>query len=147
MDSVKYNTFSPLHFGSSIESTMVIDVIMSNNLTFHFGYGNTRGDDRGAMGVTLPGSPIAFLCKHRLQTTYSNKINIDAAEENRALWVKIARRFKMSLVDFESFIQLAAIVLAKATGIIPCLVFGTSEQWVSNFRAPVKTKIVTYDWM
>jgi len=118
---------------------------MRNNLTFHFGYGNTRGDDQGAMGVTLQDSPMEFLCKHRLQTTYGS-LSPDVAKTNRALWVNIAKRFKMKLVDFEYFIQLAATVLGKATGIIPCLTLGISQEWVSQFKAPVKTTVITYDW-
>ena len=144
IEGVCYNTFSPLQFGRSIESTMVINVTMSNAVTFYFGYGNTDGDSQGSMGVKLPGSHMAFLCKHRLKTTYSYNTNPDTAKENRALWVKVARKFKMKLVDFESFIQLVAIVLGMALGFTND--WGISEQWVSQFKAPVKTKVVTYEW-
>ena len=146
IESVCYNTFSPLQFGRSIESTMAIDVTMSNDLTFYFGYGNTDGNDQSAMGVKLPGSHMAFLCKHRLKNpySYSYKINPDTAKENRALWVTIAKKFKMKLVDFESYIQLAAIVLGMALGFTND--WWISEEWVSQFKAPVKTKVVTYEW-
>lgn len=146
IEGVCYNAFSQLHFGRSIESTMVIDVTMSNDITFYFGYGNTDGNDQSAMGIKLPGSHMAFLCKHRLKNpySYSYKINPDTAKENRALWVKIAKKFKMKLVDFESFIQLAAIVLGMAFGFKND--WWISEEWVSQFSAPVKTKVVTYEW-
>lgn len=68
---------------------------MSNDVTFHFGYGNNEGDDQGAMGVTLPGSPMAFLCKHRIDTlTASYEICPYSAERNRAYGLRSLRYSK-----------------------------------------------------
>jgi len=155
IENVRYNTFSSLQFARPVESTMIIDMTMSNDTTFHFGYGNTCGDKQGAMGVTLPGSPMAFLCKHRIDTLAATyEMCPYAAERNRELWVKVAEIFEMNLEDFESFIQRTARVLGEATGIMSpgCERAGMDSwwidhaEWIAQFKAPVKTKVITYTW-
>lgn len=132
-----------------IESTMLLDITMSNGVAFHFGKWKARGCDvvhgtEGAMGVTLPGLPMAFLCKHRIITLAATyEVCPYAAERNRNLWVQVAKMFDMNLAEFESFVQLAAAALGKATGIVAS---GYEEQWISQFKAPVRTKVVTYIW-
>jgi hypothetical protein len=155
IDSVRYYAFEVLKYNRPVESTMIIDITLSNDITFNFGYGNNEGDDRGAMGVTLPGSSMEFLCKHRIDTLAAWPFGWCpySAEINRNLWLKVAEIFEMKLVDFESFIQLAATVLGKATGIISSLdsidfeyPSSEKENWVFQFKAPVKTEVITYEW-
>lgn len=154
IENVRYNTFSSLQFARPVESTMIIDITMSNDTTFHFGYGNTCGDTQGAMGVTLPGSPMGFLCKHRIDTLATCKMCPYAAEINREFWVKVAEIFVMNLEDFEVFIQRTARVLGEATGIMsPGYERAGMDswwidhaEWIAQFKAPVKTKVITYTW-
>lgn len=74
LEKIAITTFSKLGpLGHIHIRNTLLDITMSNGIAVHFGKWNARGCDpvygnEGTMGVTLPGSPMAFLCKHRIDT-------------------------------------------------------------------------------
>lgn len=137
-ESVRYNAFSQLDFGRSIESTMYYSVKFKNKCVLHFGLGNVRGQPDASIMMTLPDGTSGFLCTNRLpKDWHKRKWRDEDAQANCDFWNSCSTQFGFKLADFEMLVSTAASAMCNLTGMAYDV-----EVW----RAPIKKRVESFVW-